>query len=45
MVRGYPASAPRAGIDYDTRVITVQAATCEAQFLGAAESKFCFKLQ
>ena len=23
----------------------MQAATCEAQFLGEAESKFCFKLQ
>ena len=44
-VRGYPQSAPRSGIDYDRRVITVQAATCEALFLGAAESKFCFKLQ
>ena len=44
-VRGYPESAPRAGIDYDRGVITVQAATCEALFLGQAESRFCFKLQ
>lgn len=44
-VRGHPRAAPLAGIDYERGVVGVQALTCDAKFLGPAESKFCYTVQ
>ncbi len=44
-VRGYPMSAPLLGIDYDQQVVTVQALTCDAAYLGRATSQHCHRLQ
>ena len=44
-VLGYPKAAPLSGIDYDRRVVTVQALVCDANYLGSAESRHCHALR
>jgi len=44
-IRGYPAAAPLAGIDYNRHVVTVQVLLCDASYLGPAKSRYCHTLQ
>lgn len=43
--RGYPKAAPLSRIDYTRMIISTQALTCDAAYLGSATSKFCHDLQ
>jgi hypothetical protein len=44
-VRGFPASAPESGIDFERKRISMQALECDAKFLGITESQGCYQLQ
>lgn len=44
-VRGYPAVAPQAGIDFERKRISIQALNCDATFLRLTESQCCYELQ
>jgi len=44
-VRGFPAAAPKSGVDFERKHISMQALECDANFRGLTESQCCYELQ